>query len=60
MEMEVGVWGNRTEVVAEVEGAGGGSGQVGRGGCQGLAEPERRLPFDGARRRGSDVYEDGE
>lgn len=45
MEMEVGVWGNRTEVVAEVDGAGGGSGQVGRGGCQGLAEPERRLPL---------------
>lgn len=39
MEMEVGVWGNQTEVVAEVEGAGGGSGQVGRGDAKGWLSP---------------------
>lgn len=60
MEMEVGVWGNRTEVVAEVEGAGGGSGQVGRGGMPRAGRARATTTFDGARRRGSDVYEDGE
>lgn len=59
MEMEVGVWGNQTEVVAEVEGAGGGSGQVGRGDAK-AGRARATTTFDGARRRGRDVYEDGE